>query len=127
MLALPEIDAAKVPAMSQSPRVRCFKVHPRDNVATLLGDAEQEPVLVLGVGASGAVQLLEPIRLGHKVALETIESGSAIVKFGETIGRAKNQIDRGSWVHLHNVTSEFDARSQTLDVQTGAVTDTKYE
>jgi len=102
-------------------------VHPRDNVATLLGDAEPEPVLVLGAGASGIVELSEPVQLGHKVALHDIEQGGVIVKFGETIGRASRRIQRGSWVHLHNVTSEFDERSQTLDVHTGAVTDTKYE
>lgn len=106
---------------------RCFRVNPGDNVATLLDDAEPGPLQVLGEGADGPLALREPIRLGHKVALQDIPIGENIVKFGVPIGQATTLIARGAWVHLHNVTSEFDERSQTLDVQTGATTDTRYE
>jgi hypothetical protein len=43
------------------------------------------------------------------------------------IGSASRDIAPGEWVHLHNCVSRFDERSKTLDVQTGAVTDTIYE
>ena len=85
-----------------------------------------QPVGVRG-GATPEVMLLEPIRLGHKVALADLAAGTEIIKFGEVIGRASEAIRRGAWVHLHNVTSGFDERSQTLDVTSGAVTDTRYE
>lgn len=106
---------------------RCFRVNAGDNVATLLDDAEPGLLQVLGEGATGPVTLLESIRLGHKVALRDIQVGEHIVKFGVSIGQASAFISCGSWVHLHNVESEFDERSQTLDVRTGATTDTRYE
>ena len=106
---------------------RCFVVNTKDNVATLLDDAERGPAKLLGNAANGAVELIEPILLGHKVALSDIRGGAPILKFGEVIGTAKQDIKRGSWVHLHNLSSRYDERSGTLDVKTGAVTDTKYE
>lgn len=73
------------------------------------------------------VELQEPISLGHKVALKAIQAGGCIVKFGVTIGRASRAIRAGQWVHLHNCSSNFDERSQTLELQSGATTDTRYE
>ena len=110
-----------------SPAPRCFQIHPDDNVATLLDDAEPASSLrVLGHGKN-AIDAREKIQLGHKIALRDIASGDMIVKFGVPIGHATRDISAGAWVHLHNCTSLFDARSQTLDVHTGAATDTRYE
>ena len=107
--------------------LRCFKIHSNDNVATLLDDADAAaPVQVLGHGAA-SITATEPIKLGHKVALCAIASDEPVVKFGVAIGCATCDIAVGQWVHLHNCTSGFDQRSQTLDVRTGAATDTKYE
>lgn len=105
---------------------RCFKVKPGDNVATMLDDAADGKVDILGQ-SSGSLILLEPIALGHKVALAAIPAGEAILKFGVPIGHASRQIEAGAWVHLHNCASNYDARSQTLDLHTGAATDTVYE
>jgi hypothetical protein len=108
------------------PESRCFKLNPADNVATLLDDVAGGVVRVLG-GGDATVTASEPIKLGHKIALCAIARGQAVVKFGVPIGRATADIAAGQWVHLHNCASELDQRSQTLDVHTGAVTDTKYE
>lgn len=105
---------------------RCFRVNPADNVATMLEDGSSGPVSILGSdGAS--VLLQEPVQLGHKVAVGDIKTGQPVLKFGIPIARATRDIRAGQWVHLHNCSSNFDARSQTLDVHTGAATDTKYE
>ena len=105
---------------------RCFKINPIDNVATMLDDADGGDAAVLGE-SDRAIRLLEPIRLGHKIALVDIPKGGAVTKFGVRIGHASRDIRAGEWLHLHNITSDFDQRSQTLDVHTGAVTDTRYE
>lgn len=105
---------------------RCFKIQPTDNVATLLDDGSPGPLDLLGAEVR-SLQLMETIALGHKVALVDIPAGQPIVKFGIAIGQATRNIRSGEWVHLHNCSSNFDQRSQTLDVHTGAVTDTKYE
>ena len=87
---------------------------------------ESGAVNVLGQNPQ-VIGLLEPIALGHKVALKDIQEGEPIVKFGLTIGRATRDIRAGQWVHLHNCSSNFDERSQTLELHSGATTDTRYE
>jgi hypothetical protein len=105
---------------------RCFKIHPTDNVATLLDDAAAGEAQVIGDSAA-TITIAEPIKLGHKVALRHIAADEPIVKFGVRIGHASGAIAAGEWVHLHNLASDFDDRSQTLDLHSGAATDTKYE
>ena len=102
-----------------------FRIHAADNVATLLGDAE-DSVEVRGEGG-GTLVLLEPVALGHKVALADIEAGAPVVKFGITIGTANRPIRAGEWVHLHNIASSFDERSGGFDVTTGVAKDTSYD
>ena len=114
--------------MTDSPAgARCFRIDSRDNVATLLDDVDVGfPVRIVG-HAQQPLAAREKIQLAHKIALRAIAAGDPIVKFGVPIGHATRDIAAGAWVHLHNCTSLFDARSQTLDVHTGAATDTKYE
>ncbi|WP_373237477.1 UxaA family hydrolase [Cohaesibacter celericrescens] len=107
--------------------VGCFKIHPNDNVATLLAAAESGVIPIQGGEKSQTIGLCESIDLGHKVALCDIQQGEAILKFGISIGSASVPIRRGAWVHLHNCESNFDTRSGSLDVHTGATTDTVYE
>ena len=106
---------------------RSFKIHGSDNVATLIEDAGEEPVHVVGATQETSIILIESVPSGHKVALSDIESGGLIIKYGIPIGRATREIHRGEWVHLHNCRSQVDERSSTLDVETGAATDTIYE
>jgi hypothetical protein len=105
----------------------CFQVHPRDNVATLLNDADAGTVEVLAEGRRQALPILETVKLGHKISLTSIQAGEAVIKFGVPIGHASKTIERGAWVHLHNLTSDLDERSGTLDLHSGAPTDTRYE
>jgi altronate dehydratase small subunit len=102
-----------------------FKIHLADNVATLLDDAEAS-VEVRGEGG-GALALLGPIALGHKVALADIDAGAPVMKFGIVIGTANRPIRAGEWVHLHNCASSFDERSGGFDVVTGAAKDMRYD
>lgn len=106
---------------------RAFTIHPADNVATMLDDAAAEAVRILGAPDLLEVVLTGPIALAHKVALCDIAAGEAIVKYGVPIGVATEHIRPGGWVHLHNCRSALDERSSTLDVETGATTDMRYE
>jgi altronate dehydratase small subunit len=101
-----------------------FQIHADDNVATLVEDADGT-VRVLG-GLAQEIVLVERISRGHKVALTDIAAGGAVVKYGVRIGHATQAIRRGAWVHLHNLASDFDERSGTLDLHSGAPTDTAY-
>ena len=104
-----------------------FQVKAEDNVATLLADAAAGDRIEV-LGAAPAVLLLrEPVQLGHKTALREIPPGQAVIKFGVPIGVATRPIHPGDWVHLQNCASSVDERSGTLDLHTGAATDTVYE
>lgn len=103
----------------------CFRVNARDNVATML-DPGSGPLEILGE-QPGQIRAPEEIQADHKVATEEIRSGQPVIKFGLPIGRATRDIRVGEWVHLHNCASNYDERSQTLDLNSGAATDTRYE
>jgi len=108
--------------------ITCFRINRLDNVATMLDDVVTSGIDVRVLGESThSMKALEPIKLGHKIALIDIPEGSQIIKFGVAIGCAIRGIRAGEWVHLHNCASGFDERSQTLDVETGASTDVSYE
>lgn len=74
----------------------------RDNVATALQPLEPGLRLELG-GVQVAVR--EPVPSGHKIALRTIHTGEAVIKYGSPIGRATTEIEAGAHVHTHNVAS----------------------
>ena len=48
------------------------------------------------------------IPAGHKYALRPIAEGEYVIKYGEIIGRATQNIAEGEWVHTHNVRSHLD-------------------
>ena len=75
---------------------------PRDNVAT----AAQ--ALRPGAVASGPdvdVLVAQDVPRGHKIALEYIAEGAAVIRYGEVIGLAAAPILRGEHVHVHNLVS----------------------
>ena len=106
--------------------IKCIQINPRDNTAVLLDDASAGDEIEI-VGSPGRIVLRQDIEYGHKVALADIPTGGAVVKYGIGIGLSTQPIQAGEWVHLHNCASDYDERSATLDVHTGAVTDTIYE
>jgi hypothetical protein len=100
-----------------------FCIHREDNVATLLADSCIGPVTVLGE-ASSEIFAREAIAATHKIAISKILAGGQVIKYGWPIGRATQPIEIGDWVHLHNLASNYDERSGTLDLHTGSPTDT---
>ena len=100
----------------------CFQIQLQDNVATLIEDAPAGPVQL--VGTTECLAALEHIASGHKIALCDIAVNEAVIKFGGRIGHATQPIRRGAWVHLHNLASDFDQRSGSLDLYSGTPTDT---
>src|SRR5580704_16607408 len=102
--------------------LRCFQINAADNVATLLDDGEGA-AQVLGAQPQ-EIRLLEKIGRGHKVALRDIAVNEAVVKFDVRIGHTTKPVARGAWVHLHNLASDLDDRSGTLDLHSGVPTDT---
>lgn len=71
--------------------MECITIHPADNVAVLL-QAEGD------------------IPAGHKIALRRINLDEQVIKYGFPIGRAKMAIEKGEWVHTHNVRTCLDEK-----------------
>lgn len=54
----------------------------------------------------------EAVPPGHKYALRNISAGEYIIKYGEIIGRATRNIDKGEWVHTHNLKTHLDENTE---------------
>lgn len=81
-----------------------IRLSPSDNVAVACRDlVPGETVVVDGV----ALPIEEPVSLGHKIAILSLETGAKIVKYGMPIGSATADIPAGGWVHLHNMQSDY--------------------
>ena len=99
-----------------------FCIHPGDNVATLLAETTPGSVIIQGE-TSTEITTREAIPAAHKIAIANIPAGEPVIKYGWPIGRATRLIEIGEWVHLHNLASNYDERSGTLDLHTGSPTD----
>lgn len=104
-----------------------FQIMMADNVATALTDILPGKVQLLGDYVESSILAVTHIPTGHKIALLDIAPGDPIFKYGVIIARAVKPIQKGEWVHLHNIHSVYDERSSHLDVITGAPTDILYE
>jgi len=77
-----------------------LKINTADNVAVALATISAGETASFG---GTDVTAAENITAGHKVALEPIGLGEAIIKYGHPIGRATAAIALGQAVHTHNV------------------------
>lgn len=77
-----------------------IRINQEDNVAVALRPIAKGETLEIG-DVSVAVQ--EEIPQGHKVALKPIKAGEEVVKYGFRIGFAREDIEKGRWVHVHNL------------------------
>jgi len=86
---------------------RAMMIHPNDNTATALNDIDpgENISLVSKSGPIGEMTAKEAIPFGHKIATADIKKGDKILKYGEVIGLATSQIEKGAYVHTHNVQS----------------------
>lgn len=83
-----------------------LKVDDRDNVATVFADHVRAGDAVAVRDKRGAVESVEvraDIPYGHKVAVRDIPKGDRIIKYGESIGAASADIQKGDYVHVHNM------------------------
>jgi altronate dehydratase small subunit len=86
---------------------RAMRISPDDNTATALIDiqAGENISLVSKSGLIGEMSVKEAIPFGHKLAVVDIKEGEKILKYGEVIGLATQQINKGEHVHIQNVAS----------------------
>lgn len=79
---------------------RSIRLSDKDNVVVAVDEIGQGAVINVpganGVAANGR------ITKGHKMAISAIAKGASILKFGQIIGFATQDILPGDWVHEHN-------------------------
>lgn len=77
-----------------------IKINQEDNVAVALRPIAKGETLDI---AGTLVTTLEEIPQGHKVAVKPIGSGESVIKYGFRIGNAKEDVQVGQWIHVHNL------------------------
>ena len=82
-----------------------FRIHPEDTVAVALRPI---PAGETAQGNGFSVRAEESIPQGHKIALCRMEKGGEVIKYGWPIGRAKETIAPGHWVHAHDMESQLE-------------------
>ena len=78
-----------------------IKIHPNDNVIVALQEIPAETTLT--VSDTLTVTAKNDIPSGHKMSITDIHAGTEIIKYGSSIGFAKENISCGEWVHVHNL------------------------
>jgi altronate dehydratase small subunit len=83
---------------------RALILGPKDNVASVLEEVfSEDDIVVQGRDEIRLLQAVEDIPFGFKVAIADICQGDVVIKYGEAIGRASNNIQKGALVHIHNI------------------------
>lgn len=90
-----------------SPPLGLLAHHDRDSVAVAVRDLKPGTAEgnYLRGSSSLTIVVLEPVPLGHKVALTDIAAGHDVIEYGERIGVATRDISQGGHVHVDNVRS----------------------
>lgn len=100
-----------------------IRIHPKDVVAVALKPLEKGKTAEID---GSTIILREDIPQGHKFALTDIAAGSPVIKYGCSIGNAKENIPCGTWVHIHNVkTGLGDLLTYTYDKQDTTLEETE--
>ena len=85
---------------------RTVLANEKDNVVTAINEIEKGAEFEFHLNeAKGLGRANEAIQFCHKIAIEDIKMGNAIIKYGEIIGNASKDIYKGDWVHVHNLES----------------------
>ncbi len=79
-------------------------ISPKDNVGVVIREVKKGEAMT---GAAGiTVRAVDDIPKNHKIALTDIPAGGPVIKYGERIGSAGEDIAAGRWVHTHNLKVE---------------------
>ncbi len=85
---------------------RAIVIDKKDNVATVLENVNKGDIVISKIADEDLrVRSIDHIPKGHKIALKDIKKGEYIIKYGETIGIATVDIEKGQHVHVENVDS----------------------
>ena len=84
---------------------KAIKTSLQDNVAIAVTIIPKNVTVV--IPGAGEVVTNQEVSLGHKIALAPIPRGTSVIRYGEVICSAKEDIKAGDWVHVHNTISNI--------------------
>jgi len=83
-------------------------INENDNVVTAVSDIQAgEEITVRFEGRETRYRCNQNLPFGHKMAVDDIKLGNKIIKYGQAIGSASQDIKQGDWVHTHNVKDDY--------------------
>ena len=88
--------------------LRAIVIKAEDNLANLVGPGKKGQVVQCTIEdeqGEATVKLLDDVPANHKFAFVDIAEGEAIIKYGHNMGRASKDIEKGAYVHVHNIES----------------------
>lgn len=97
---------------------KVIRITPNDNVAVAILPIVRGTVFLIGEDGSiseysgrtegdNLLVVREDIPQGHKIAVSSISKGEEVMKYGFSIGHAKESIEQGCWVHSHNMATNL--------------------
>lgn len=98
-----------------------LQITEQDNVVVALKDFKKDEVIHIN---GTDIKLLNDVPRGHKIAIKNINKGETVVKYGFSIGIAKEDITVGEHVHTHNLrtglegmqTYAYNRKTNTLEI-----------
>ncbi len=76
-----------------------IKTNETDNVAIVANPSGLEKGSII----LDEIRIQEFVPMGHKVALETINEGESVIRYGQIIGIANKNIQKGEWINEHKL------------------------
>lgn len=76
-------------------------IKPGDSVVCILEDAKKGDTVITPEGET--IVLLEDIEFAHKVCVQDLKKNAPVIKYGEEIGYMLTDVNKGSWIHNHNM------------------------
>lgn len=87
-------------------KIDAIMIKEKDNVATALRDIRTGETISVGIGEqTKEISIINTIPYGHKFAIKDISKGENILKYGEIMGRATQDIAVGAHAHIQNIES----------------------
>lgn len=85
--------------------INAIHINDADNVVVAIEDIKKGDMVEYVVDEEKkSFEALDDVRIYHKVAKVEIEKDEHVIKYGEHIGLASDDIKIGEHVHTHNVT-----------------------
>lgn len=83
-----------------------IKIRDNDDVIIALKDFKKGDIV-------DNITLLNDVCKGHKIAINDFKKDHLLIKYGTVIGKLKNDVKKGEWIHSHNLMTHLEGDKET--------------